>query len=146
YAFSEIDLIKWNELICNQLGHVPFYNWACMESLLKTGKSQEIILIVVESEENYLVALPGEENDGIFNNLFFRTFNNFNLLITQSPRHEHISEFIQFMTQSFSAIVLRNFNAESQIHQLNWSCIREPARKCPYLGLPAEAEAIFELI
>ena len=146
YAFSELDPKKWNELICNQLGHVPFYNWSCLESLEKTGNLKEITVIVAETNDNYLVALPGEEKNGMFNNLFFRTFDNLDMLVSKFALQEHITEFIQFMTNTFSAILLRNFNADSKLHQLNWSCIKEPARKCPYLDLPAESDTVFELI
>ncbi len=145
-SFSGLDPLKWNTLVNDQEGNVPFYDWATLESRNRTKEDPEFVALVLEDAGNYLMALPGTERNGKFNNYFFRTFDNLDVLIKRNTTAEQRKVFIQFIFDSYEGILLRNFNSSSILFRDDLKFLQGPSRKCPYMELPADPENIFPVI
>src|SRR5688572_6261048 len=112
-SFSGLDPLKWNTLVNDQEGNVPFYDWATLESSTRIQDNPDFVALVLEDGGSYLMALPGIERSGKFSNYFFRTFDNLDVLIKKNTTTEQRHAFRQFVFDSYDGIIFRNFNSDS---------------------------------
>src|SRR6187455_296871 len=113
--FESLDTAKWKALVNSQVGYVPFYDLACLESGIHQAGETGFVIIVLEKNSEYIVALPGRENEGVFSNFFFRTFDNLDLLISPAATQNDIAAFVGFINEKYNGIILRNFNSDSAL-------------------------------
>ena len=145
-SFSRLDPLKWNALVEDQEGKVSFYDWTLLDSMQRIDGDTEFIALVLEAEGKYLLALPGREQKDIFSNLFFRTFDNLDMLISRKATLQQRSEFVQFIHNTYEGIILRNFNSRSLLFDFPGKYLAGPSRKCPYMELPEHFGEIFPMI